>query len=378
MKVVHITTSDSSLRYLLFDQIKFLQQRGHEVSGISAPGPYVDELRAAGIPVVTVPLTRQITPVADLRALGELVWTFRQLRPDIVHTHTPKAGLLGEWGALLAQVPHRVHTIHGLYFPGHMRPGTKWRYAWLERIQMAPAKVLLSQNAEDIDTCVRERLCDPQRLRFLGNGIDVERFHPRNREGEAIARSRAALGVPPGNLVVGMVGRMTGEKGYREYFEAAARIAVSRPDVTFLAVGTFEPWKPDAVSADEARSLGLGDRLLVLGHRDNMPDIYAAMDVLVLPSHREGFPRAPMEAAASGLPVVVSDERGCRATIVDGESGFLVPIRDAAALASAVSVLLGNPDLRRRMGARARALAEERFDQRIVFERVAAAYEELS
>lgn len=376
MRVVHVTTSDSSLRYLLFDQIRFLQDHGHDVSAISGRGPYVEWLRDAGIPVVTVPLTRRITPVTDVRTFGALVAAYVRLRPDVVHTHTPKAGILGQWSALLARVPHRVHTIHGLYFPGHMRPGTRWRYAWLERAQMAPAELVLSQNAEDIETCERERLCDARRLRFLGNGIDVERFHPRNRAPERVVAVRSALGIPPGHLVIGMVGRMTAEKGYRDFF-GAARILAARGDVTFIAVGAFEPWKADAIGRPEIDALGLGDRLRVLGQRDDVDDLYAAMDVLALPSHREGFPRAPMEAAATGLPVVVSDERGCRATVIDGESGLLVPMRDAEALARALGRLLDDPLARERMGARGRRLAEERFDQRIVFQRVLDAYAEL-
>lgn len=377
MKVIHVTSSDMSLRYLLLDQMRYLQARGHEVSGISAPGPWVAEVRAAGIPVTTIPFTRQVTPVNDLRAASALVATFLRQRPDIVHTHTPKATLLGEWAALVARVPRRVHTIHGLYFPGHMRPGARWRYVWLERAQMAPAHVVLSQNQEDIATATRERLCDPRRLRFLGNGIDVERFHPRNRAPERVAAIRAALGIPAGQTVVGMVGRMTGEKGYREYFAAAAAVRAKDPTVTFLAIGPNEPHKPDAVTEADARALGLTTGLLVLGHRDDMADLYAAMDILVLPSHREGFPRAPMEAAATGLPVVVSDERGCRATVIDGESGLLVPLRDPAALAAAIERLTADADLRNRMGRRGRELALEQFDQRIVFERVARAYDEL-
>jgi glycosyltransferase involved in cell wall biosynthesis len=378
MKVIHVTSSDMSLKYLLLDQLIYLRERGHDVSAISAPGPWVKDVRAAGIPVTTVPLTRQITPARDLRALSALITTFLRQRPDIVHTHTPKATLLGQWAALAARVPHRVHTIHGLYFPGHMRVADRWRYVWLERVQMAPAHLVLSQNEEDIATAARDRIFDPRRIRYLGNGIDVERFHPRNRTADVVDKVRASLGIPAGSTVVGMVGRMTGEKGYREYFSAAAMVRASNPAVTFLAIGPNEPWKPDAVTESDARVLGLRDGLLVLGHREDMDDLYAAMDVLVLPSHREGFPRAPMEAAASGLPVIVSDERGCRATVVADESGLLVPVGDASALAAAMLRLIADSELRERMGRRGRQIALERFDQRLVFERVIRGYEDLA
>jgi glycosyltransferase involved in cell wall biosynthesis len=242
---------------------------------------------------------------------------------------------------------------------------------------MTPAHLVLSQSAEDMETCRREGIVESRRLRFLGNGIDVELFHPRNKRSRRSA-VRAALGIPVDHNVVGMVGRMTAEKGYREYFAAARRVATSNRNVTFLAIGPLEPAKADGVTMDEASAVGLGARLKVLGHRNDVVDLYAAMDILVLPSHREGFPRAPMEAAATGLPVIVSDERGCRATVIDGESGFLIPLSDPEALAGRILQLASNPILREQFGARGRLLAEDQFDQRKVFARVAAAYAELS
>lgn len=380
MRVVHVTTSDASLRYLLLDQMRYLRDSGHEVVAMSSDGPHVETVRTAGIPVHTVPLRRWIDPIADARGATALVRGFRRLRPDIVHTHTPKAGLLGQWAALLAGVQRRVHTIHGLYLPGHMRPEHRWRYLLLERLQMTPSHLLLSQNSEDLETCRRERLCDPSRLRFLGNGIDVMRFSPSRVDTARIAAIRTALGIPPSDAVVGMVGRLVAEKGYLEYFAAAARVLGEAPNTTFLAIGQPEPWKPgaDSVTPQRAIDIGLGERMRFLGQREDMPDLYAAMDVLVLPSHREGFPRAPMEASAMGIPVVASDVRGCREAVINEENGILVPARDSAALARAILRLLRDPQLRRRLGALGYAMAQERFDQRLVFARVAAAYRELA
>jgi glycosyltransferase involved in cell wall biosynthesis len=333
VKIIHVTTSDMSLRYLLLDQLKFLRSQGHDVRAVSGPGPWVSEVRAAGIPVATMALTRRIAPFQDLLALAELTWHLLRMRPDVIHTHTPKASLLGQWASALVRVRHRVHTIHGLYFPGHMRPERRWLYVWLERIQMAPAHLILSQNAEDLDTVRRDRIADPTKLRFLGNGIDVTRFTPANATAHRRAAVRAELGIPPGDQVVGMVGRLVREKGYPELFEAAARILRERPNTTFIAIGGAEPTKADGVSADD-----------------------------------------PMEAAATGVPVVATDVRGCRDTVIEGETGHLVPVRDPNALAAAIIDVLQDEGRRSAMGARSRALAEERFDQRLVFQRVADAY----
>jgi len=376
MKVTHLTTSDMSLRYLLLDQLRYLRAQGHDVRAVSGPGPWVDEVRAAGIPVHTLPLTRRIAPLQDVGAFAALAWYLLRTRPDVVHTHTPKASLLGQWAAFVARIRHRVHTIHGLYFPGHMRPARRWFYVWLERIQMAPAAVILSQNSEDLETVRRDRIADPAKLRFLGNGIDIDRFHPRNLARRSAVRR--SLGLTDDQPVVGMVGRVLREKGYLEYFAAAARLRATHPTAVFLAIGPYEPWKADAIGEDDVKAFGLGDALRLLGHRDDVDDLYAAMDVLTLPSHREGFPRSPMEAAATGLPVVVTDVRGCRETVLDGETGTMVPARDPERLASAIGTLLDDPLARRRMGERGRKLAEERFDQRLVFERVAKAYADLA
>jgi glycosyltransferase involved in cell wall biosynthesis len=375
MKVIHVSTSDMSLRYLLLDQLRYLQDIGHDVSGVSGPGPWVDAVRAAGVRVDVVPLTRSIEPLRDIGAFVALVLHFLRTRPDVVHTHTPKASLLGQWAALVARVPRRVHTIHGLYFPGHMRPQRRWFYVLLERLQMRPAHAILSQNREDLETCRVDRICDLSRLEYLGNGIDVDHFHPRNLERRT--EVRRSLGIADDSPVVGMVGRVIREKGYLDYFAAAARLRVTHPDAVFLAIGPYEPWKADAIAEDQVNAFGLGDALKLLGHRDDVADLYAAMDVVTLPSHREGFPRSPMEAAATGLPVVVTDVRGCRETVIDGETGYLVPARDPGQLATSIAALLDDPALRQRMGERGRGLAEERFDQRLVFQRVADTYSSL-
>lgn len=366
-----------SLRYLLLDQLRYLQTVGHDVRAISGAGPWVHEVRESGIPVDTVPFTRRVDPRSDLRALGALMSTLARTRPEIVHTHTPKASLLGQWGAMILGIKRRVHTIHGLYFPGHMKPEHRWRYEWLERIQMAPAHLILSQNADDMETARRDGIADATKLRFLGNGVDVQRFTPANASPRRKAATREELRIPEDHLVVGIVARLVREKGYQEYFAAAAKVLRERPLTTFISIGGKEADKADAISPHDPAVRALGPRLRLLGHRDDLTDLYGAMDVLVLPSHREGFPRAPMEASATGVPVIATNVRGCRDTVIDGRTGLLVPLKDPESLAAAILRLLGDSSLRTRMGVQARQLAEERFDQRLVFERVAAAYAEL-
>jgi glycosyltransferase involved in cell wall biosynthesis len=185
---------------------------------------------------------------------------------------------------------------------------------------------------------------------------------------------RDELGAGPGTIVVGMVGRMVAEKGYPELFEAAAQL-----DGRYVvaAIGPDDPAKPDAVTAGQ-RAAAERAGVVFLGQRDDVERLYAAMDVFVLPSHREGFPRAAMEAAATGLPIVATDVRGCRQVVDDGVTGLLVPVRDPSRLASAIAALGADAELRRRMGAAAAQKARSSFDERRVVDIVLSTYADVA
>lgn len=377
-KVLHVSTSDMSLGVLLLNQLRHIRDAGYEVMGVSSAGPYLARVEEAGIRTAVVPMVRAITPGADAVALARLVRVFRRERPAIVHTHTPKAALLGQYAALLARVPVRVHTIHGLYFPGHMTPRTRPFYVAAERLTMRFTHLALSQNPEDIPVSIEEKICRPDRVQYLGNGIDLDRFRPERADRCAVERLRTELGMEPGDPVVGIVARVNREKGYLEFFQAARKIAERVPRARFVVVGPVESEKFDALDPVQlAREAGVAERTHYLGVRSDMLELYTLFDVLVLPSHREGFPRSPMEAHAMGRPAVATDIRGCRQVVADGETGFLVPLRDPEALADRVARVLEDPALARRMGEAALARAREHFDERKVIERTLAAYDEL-
>lgn len=374
MKIAHVTTVSMGVRYLLLNQLLAIKDAGYDVCAISADGPEIPDVVRAGIRHIAVPMTRATNPLADLKALLRLVWIMRRERFDIVHTHTPKAALLAQYAAWFARVPIRVHTIHGLYFPGHMNPRRRWVYVLLERVTMAPSHYNLSQNPEDVPVAIGEGISQPDRLELVGNGIDLNAFDPTVQTPERRAATRASLGLGPEHLVVGMVSRFVGEKGCREFLEAARTITSELPNVRFLMAGAVEPWKKDALHPEIIDEMGLAGSVLLLGHRTDMPELCAVMDVLALPSHREGFPRAPMEAAAMGVPSVVTDIRGCRQVVDNGVTGLIVPVKDSAALASALLTLLRDGELRRALGAAAREKALREFDEQTVFRRVVDAY----
>ncbi|HEC35633.1 MAG TPA: glycosyltransferase family 1 protein [Anaerolineae bacterium] len=377
-KVAHITTIDMSLRYLLLNQLCSLQQAGYEVVGISSPGPDVPTIEAAGIRHISVTMTRNpFTPLQDLKALWQLYRIFGRQHLTIVHTHNPKPGFLGQIAARTAGVPIIVNTLHGFYFHDHMHPALRRFYITLEKIAARCSDVILSQNREDIETAIRKEICPPEKIKHLGNGIDVERFNPASLSLHDVACKRLEVGLPDEARVVGFVGRLVREKGLLELF-AAARIVRKRvPEVRFLFVGPVDTHKRDALTPDTAQEYGIADACHFLGMRHDMPELYALMDVFVLPSHREGFPRAPMEASAMKVPCVVTDIRGCREAVEHGRNGLLVPLGDVQALADAIVELLTDREKPRRMGEEGRRTALERFDERLVFEKVKAEYARL-
>lgn len=376
-RVAHVTTVDLSLRYLLLNQMKTIEHAGYEVAGISASGPEVSAVEAAGIRHFAVPLTRRITPIADLFALWELYRVMRKEAFDVVHTHTPKAGLLGQIAARLAGVPVVINTLHGFYFHDNMNPWPRRFHIAMEKIAAFCADSILSQNREDIDTAIAEGIASEEKLRWLGNGIDIMRFAPDAVSNKEKAALRAALGIREDAAVVGFVGRLVEEKGILDLLNAARQIVDAVPSVHFLFVGPYDKEKPDALRPDVANIYGLAERCHFVGMRQDMPQMYSLMDVLVLPSYREGFPRAPMEASAMGVPAVVSDVRGCREAVEHDVNGLRFPCGDVEALAESVIALLEDQTRRKAMGGAGRKLAEERFDERLVFARVLDEYERL-
>jgi glycosyltransferase involved in cell wall biosynthesis len=373
-RLVHVTTVDMSLVLLLGPQLQAFAEAGMEVVGVSAPGPFVPQLESWGIRHEPLRHATRSTAVGqDFLALMELWRLFRRLRPDIVHTHNPKPGLYGRVAARAAGVPGVVNTVHGLYASPEDRASRKALVYTLERAASLCSGAELVQNPEDLR--VLARLGVPSdKLVLLGNGVDLQRFRPGASEGSR-RQARDHLGVDREAVVVGMVARLVWQKGFRELFGAAESIRDTHPNVVFVVVGGSDPEKADAISTEELAAAQGRMRIVFAGERDDMEDVYPAFDLFVLPSHREGFPRSAMEAAASGLPVIATDVRGCRQVVSHGQSGLLVPVRDPIGLAAAIEKLAVDPELRRRMGIAGRRKAEAEFDDRAVVAKTLDAYE---
>ena len=380
MKVAHVTTVGISLYGLLLNQMRSLREAGYEVVAISSPSSFAPAIEAAGVHHISVPITRNITPIADLISLWRLWRVMRRERFAIVHTHTPKAGLLGQLAARLAGVPLVINTVHGFYLYSGMHPVARRIYLLLERLAATCSDRILSQNAEDIETAIREGVCRREKITFLGNGIDLTQFNPGAISTEAVQKLRADLGLQPDALVVGFVGRLAAKrKGFADFLAAAQEISAQVPDCQFLVVGESDRGKPDAMEACAAGVRGIAERCVFAGQRDGseLPCFYKLMHVLVLPSIFEGLPRVVMEASAMGVPAVVTDVKGNREAVLHGCNGLLVPLGDVSALATAVVRVLTDRELAAQMGVKGRAIALERFDEQATFTSVKDEYRRL-
>lgn len=374
-KICHVTTVDISVRFLLLNQLCFLQQKGMQVHVACSDGEWLTQVEAEGIVVHRVTMKREIAPIADILGLFSLYRIFRRERFDLVHVHTPKASLLGAIAARLARVRHVVYTIHGFYFHDSMGRFQRLFYIFWEKIIALSVDAALSQNRADIDTALEEGIYRAEKIDFLGNGIDVQRFTLSSSKDDSLREIRRSLGIPERSRVVGIVARLVREKGFLELFKAVKILALEFPDIYLIVVGPRDDAKQDALTSGIAREMGIEGKVLFTGMRLDLPDLYSAMDVFVLPSHREGFPRVIMEASSMGLPVVATDIRGCREAVEDGKTGILVPVGDPEALASGIARILREPRLARDLGGAGRRKAVDDFDEGRVFRTVWKTYE---
>ena len=375
-RLVHLTTSAISLDWLLAPQLDAFAQAGFDLTTVSAPGPHVDAIRDRGHRHVSIPsLSRCMDLRSDQMAWGELREVFDDLRPDIVHTHNPKPGVLGRVLARRCRVPIVVNTVHGLFAQPTDSVAKRIAVYGVERLAAACSDGELVQNEEDVEL-LRSLGVPSNKVHLLGNGIDLERFSPSPVTMRVARARRRSLGIAPETTVIGMVGRLVWEKGYREFFEAITALQDEGRDIAVVVVGPTEPGKPGAV--DQQSIDAMTERgVQFLGSRDDVDALLSLFDIFVLPSHREGFPRSAMEASAMGIPVVSTNVRGCRQVVDHGTTGLLVEPRAPRALTAAIGSLLDDPDQRAVMGraARARALAE--FDQDRVISRTLAVYRSL-
>jgi glycosyltransferase involved in cell wall biosynthesis len=378
LRVTHVISADMGVRFILLNQLLFLKNKGYEVTAVCSDGKWVKYVQEAGIPVRIIEITRNLNLYKDLLSLWRLFRYFRSEGFSLVHTHTPKAGFVGRIAAKMARIPVIVHTNPGFYFHENSGLFSRKFYVLLEKIAASCCDFIFSQNSEDVETAVRVRICEASKIKCIGNGIDISRFNPDQYSSERILEKKKELGIPSTSRVVGFVGRLVREKGVIEFLEAADMVTQKIPDVRFLAVGPLEPEKSDRIQPSILKQLGHEKNVIMLPEmRTDIPDLLALMDIVTLPSYREGMPRLPMEAGLMRKPVVVTNIRGCREVVKNGETGILVPLKDSKALAKAIIYMFEHPEEAQKMGMNARKRVEELFDEKNFFPKIEMEYQKL-
>ncbi len=356
-----------------------LREAGHELLLLSPPGEYGARLRALGLRWEPVPMDRRsLNPLREAAVLAHLWRLFRRERPDLVHGFTIKCAVYGSLAARAAGVPARVNAVTGMGYVFTSTDAKARALRPLVRLLMRAAldgrdARLILQNPDDVAVFEQARLVAPGHIRLIpGSGVDCVRFAP----GESVGRGHAPdADTPPFRVL--LAARLLWDKGLAEFVDAARRLHGEGRAIDFLLAGDPDPGNPAAVPEATVHDWVAEGLLHWLGHVDDMPALFASVDVVVLPSYREGLPKGLIEAGACALPLVTTDVPGCREVVTDGVDGLLVPVRDAGALATAIARLHDDPMLAARLGAAARQRALDEFDERIVIARTQAVYQEL-
>ena len=370
IKIIRTSTVPMSLKGFCKDLLRELREKeGYEVVAVSSPGEDLDIVaQREGVRTYGVPMERRISPLKDLKSLIGLIRVFRKERPDMVHSMTPKAGLISMMAAWVCRVPVRIHTFTGLVFP--TSTGLKRKILMFTDGLTCACATHVIPEGEGVKAELTNYGITRKPLRVLGHGnvkgIDLDRFDPTREEvREEALRIRKELGLSPDDFVFVFIGRLVGDKGINELVEAFARLQKVHPEVRLILVGPEEA-ELDPLKGETMAEIGSNDAISAVGRQSDVRPWYAVADAFVFPSYREGFPNCVIEAGAMGLPSIVTDINGSREIVLDGENGVVIPSKNSGALYDAMRDFIEDDDRRGRMAATARELVASRFEQSYV------------
>lgn len=365
VKIIRASTVPESLDTFCRGLLSELQQEcGYEVVAVSSPGDRLDTLDAReGVRTVAVPMERHISPLKDLKSLWRLVRVFRRERPAMVHSMTPKAGLLSMMAAWICRVPVRLHTFTGLVFPTATGL-TQKILVFTDRLTCACATHIVPEG-EGVRNDLTSYRITAKTLKVLGHGnvrgIDLERFDPSLPE----VRDAAAKIRKEGVFTFIFIGRLVRDKGINELVSAFTELNREIPDTRLILVGEQES-ELDPLSPETMESISGCASIEAVGRQNDVRPWLAASDALAFPSYREGFPNVVIEAGAMGLPSVVTDINGSREIVSHGVNGVIIPTRDRDALLTAMRNMIGQREDTAKMAAAARPMVAGRFEQSFV------------
>ncbi|ATA68462.1 glycosyltransferase family 1 protein [Capnocytophaga cynodegmi] len=367
-KLIRLSTVPGSLKTLLKGQLRFISEKGFEVIGVSSEGEALQEVALnEGVKVIPIHIARRIALIQDLKSLLHLWILFKKEKPIIVHSITPKAGLLSMLAAKMAGVPIRIHTFTGLIFPNKTGLMQKILILMDQLLCWAATNIYPEGNGVKQDLINYKITSKPLKVIANGNvnGIDLEYFSPSQVSEEQKTELKQQLGIKPNDFVFIFVGRLVGDKGINELIEAFSSLKIS--DVKLLLVGPMEK-ELDPLKEKTIKEIETNPSIISVGFQKDVRPYFAISNALAFPSYREGFPNAVIQAGAMELPSIVSNINGCNEIIIDGENGMIIPPKQVDDLQKGMKQLFENKNLYIQLKQNARRMIVERYEQSSVWE----------
>ena len=373
-----------SFKVLLKGQLRFMASNGFDVKGVSSEGEELKEVvENEGIVMKAINMSRKITPFQDLKSLWEM-WNFlRKEKPQIVHTHTPKAGIIGMLAARLAGVPHRLHTVAGL--PLMEATGIKRKILnFVEKLTYSSATRVYPNSKGLYDFILQNNFTQSNKLKIIGNGssngINTTFFSPEQVSETERVELREKLNIQPDDFVFVFVGRIVSDKGINELIKAFSQLQTAENNeltgIKLLLVGGLES-DLDPLNPETLAEINQNKDIISVGFQQDVRPFFAISDALAFPSYREGFPNVVMQAGAMGLPSIVSDINGCNEIIVEGENGLIIPPKNVEKLKEKMLTLAKDKNLYTKLKKNSRRMIESRYEQSVVWNALLEEYEGL-
>ncbi len=374
-KLVRITTIPLSLEKLLENQLVFMKEF-YDVTAISSDYKRLKQFGLEqGVNTYHIELTRKITPLKDLKAVLNLYRYLKKHKPFIIHTHTPKAGIVGMLSAKLANVPFRLHTVAGL--PLLETNGIKRRILdMVEKLTYSCATRIYPNSFGLKEIILKNNFTKESKIKVIANGssngINTEYFNPSKFSKKKRNNLKKLLNIKETDFVFIYVGRVVGDKGINELVEAFDKLSKKQDNINLLLVGSFEK-ELDPLEKQTMRIISSNSQIITVGFQSDVRPYFAIANVLTFPSYREGFPNVVMQAGAMGLPSIVSNINGCNEIIEDNKNGLIIPVKDTGALYKAMIKIMNDKEMTKVT----RQMITNRFEQKIVWEALLEEYKSL-
>ena len=377
-KLIRTSTVATSLDYLLKGQLAFLKNN-YEVIAVSGSDKHLEAVALREqVQTIAIEMQRSISPLKDLKSLWHLYCFFKKEKPLIVHSITPKAGLLTMLAAYFAGVPLRMHTFTGLIFPTK-KGFLQHLLIFMDRLLCFCATNVYPEGKGVKKDLIAYRITSkPLKVLANGNvnGIDSDYFNPMLFPETEQQILKTNIGITPEDFVFVFVGRLVGDKGINELIHAFKKIILEKENVKLILVGSFEV-KLDPLHPDTLIEIKQNPSILSVGFQSDVRPYLAIANTLVFPSYREGFPNVVMQAGAMGLPSIVTNINGCNEIIIEGENGIIIPVKDAIAVQQAMMKMMKEKELYNQLRSKARKMITDRYDQQLVWDAILNEYKSL-